>query len=118
MSDFHASTWQTARKEHQCSCLTGPIRDHKYRSHSIRKGERYERIYGLFQGNVYSHRLCRIHSAECAAAFDFPDVREGGLDYERVREFWEEWLIGWQGSKEGCRGLLKRVRGFLRKSRK
>jgi hypothetical protein len=83
----------------------------------IRKGDRYERVFGKFDGNTYAYKLCRIHSAECSVAFDVMDQNEESLDYERVREFWEEWVTGWFGRKEGWFGVLRNVREHLRMSR-
>ena len=56
--EFHDSTYRTARKEHQCEECYQPIR----------RGERYERHAGKYDGEMYSYALC-IACDEWGAAY-------------------------------------------------
>lgn len=121
MTDFHHSTWHRARKEHTCGCLVPSRECPRLRKHKIAPGEVYQRVFGIFDGERYGVKFCRIHSAEVSALFlEFRDDHDDGVDYERVREEYAEYFQSggrpmWLRCLHAIRKELRETRAVLEK---
>src|SRR5512147_2680221 len=100
MTDFHHSVWRRARKEHVCEVPIRSREERRLRDCIIKPGDRYEYTSGVFDGSLYSSKLCRLHAAECAAYFDMKLDRRGyfgiseGINFYELREEWNEDISG------------------------
>lgn len=117
MNDFHSSALQRARKEHTCDCLIPSREPHRTRRHTINPGEVYVRVFGVFDGNKYGGKYCRIHSAVIQALFEsFPiDYLEEGVDYRYARGEWIEYIHC--GGRPAWLCCLHAIRKELRETR-
>jgi hypothetical protein len=120
VTDFHHSVWLRARKEHKCAVPIVSREKYRYRTCIIKPGDRYEQTSGVFDGNLYSDRLCRLHAAECAAYFDMRLDRHRdhglseGINLYELREDWNE-EIG--GDPVLWRVALRAIRNRFRESK-
>lgn len=118
MSDFYNSTQRVARKEHTCGCYAAGVGANGkrcYRSHKIRKGQRYVRVAQVFDGDFSVSKLCLIHEAMILALFRTGDDYSDGVDYQYARDDWEGFLK--DGGRDQWFKCLNLIRTEMKKLR-
>lgn len=122
MNNCHHSEWRRARKVHDCAvCVpANPRKDpHRYREHKIAKGELYEYNSGIFDGNPYSYKLCRMHAAMNQALYETyrDDYWCEGIDVADLRNEWSYQIeghgrVGWLKCLHAVRKELREMRCY------